>query len=406
MRITLGIFAALLSSLCLVLTSCGNKSSSDTEATPSAKQSRDNWLVSGQIASPSYSKGEVVALGMDGLSYRTAIADNSDFVLELPGNSTYALYFLPVSNIGQQDVVSASEFINGVVGAETQKLTGALLSFEDSPDVGLRDTLRLPKPLNDASATLSLGEIDIKADTIGARAYPTKNPASQLDFDYDGINDASDNDDQNDGLNDKDQNAAERIEVCHFTAKDQGKTESLPLSSLLNHLNHGDVVGPCQQLSNNPGDNAAVAPKSPLPSAPGPTQPNAHGTNPYINQPVNFEGEEGEEGTVEEGKEGDEKEDDADEDKKKKRKKKKDDDDRDEEDENDDEDEGEDNGNADEEDNHEGDEEDNHEGDEDHNDGNRDEDHGDDHDEDRGDANEEDEEEDNADDDNNGNGGR
>jgi hypothetical protein len=241
MRLIL-LYILVLSTLTIV-TSCGPGKSLDRKTIPIS----DDWLVSGTVTSPIYTHGEVLALGMDGMRYRSEIRANNTFGIALPGNSTYAFYFFPPSKIGKEDVVSASEFIDAATSVNTPYNPGALLHFEDSPEIGIRNTLRLPKVL--LNSHLALGEIDIKQD----QAFPTINPATNLDFDSDGINDFADIDDQNDAIPDDDQlNHQEKIEICHVQTQTGYKTNVIPFSHLLHHLNHGDIVGPCPSAINRP----------------------------------------------------------------------------------------------------------------------------------------------------------
>lgn len=191
--------------------------------------SGDDWVVSGKISNYGYSNGEVIAVGLDGGKRRSKIDRNNRFMIHLPGNSTYSLYFLDTNN------------------------TGALLHFEESADIGIRDSLRLPKIT--LSNKLSLGEIDIKED----KAFPTNNPALILDYDNDGIKDFIDFDDQNDRLPDIDQkNNLEHIEICHFSNNKKPAIKNIPLSHLYTHLNHGDNVGPCRFTSSTKKDISAT----------------------------------------------------------------------------------------------------------------------------------------------------
>ncbi len=223
-------------------------------------RSFDNWLVSGQIANGGYDGGEVLALGIDGLRYRSRIAEDQTFAIQLPGNSTYAVYFL-----NQQDVAD-SKSLEGSINAalaSTHKKSGneALLNFEESADIGMRETLRLPKVV--LKNVLQLGQIDIKGD----RAFPTINPSLSLDFDYDGLSDFSDQDDQNDGLFDRDQlNENDRIEICHFNGNDPGKSIAIPLSSLLEHVEDGDSLGPCVARAVKAKAENAAADRAPNPN--------------------------------------------------------------------------------------------------------------------------------------------
>lgn len=262
MRITSSVWLIISAVMSLVATSCGDHKNSDHETKNHVN--KDAWLVTGKLTSSEFSNGEVVALSMDGMRYSTKITSEDNFGIELPGNSTYAIYFLPERNFGKGNALSASEFLDSAVGATTNNhLNQALLYFEDSPN-NLRDTLRLPKVILDH--TLSLGEIDVKHDHDGSKAFPTTNPANRLDFDADGIADWADVDDQNDGRSDAEQRSElERVNICHFTNKDEGTTQSIPLSHLFNHITHGDVVGDCRTAKRpltNETDNAVKTPVS------------------------------------------------------------------------------------------------------------------------------------------------
>lgn len=312
MRITVEKCCKIVSLLGLmVATGCGSPTASELGGPSPVNE--DAWRISGRLTSSDYSNGEIVALGMDGTRYRTAIAEDNSFGIELPGNSTYAVYFLPQSGIGKDDVVSASEFINGAVGTDTNQDHWAVLNFEDSAEIGLRDTLRLPSAI--FNHTLDFGEVDIK----GNKAFPTINPASRLDFDGDGINDSADLDDQNDGLHDADQRLeSERVDICHFTSSGKGSTHNISFSELFSHLNRGDIVGQCKNTQrpsskNDDEDNAAKAPEAPIPTANLPAAPEAKtnqpiGRDPLVNTPVVVEETPDEEADKDkaEGEEGDE----------------------------------------------------------------------------------------------------
>jgi hypothetical protein len=304
MRISPHIFGFIVGLVFVVIAgNCGSpKEESLANKKPASRP--DEWLVSGRIAQQGYASGEVVALGMDGTRYRSKIGQDDSFALQLPHNSTYAVYFLPQLNIEKDDVVSGSEFISGARSSKVNSSDEALLYFEDSPE-GLRDTLRLPKIILDQS--LSLGEIDIKKDGDDLRAFPTNNPAIFLDYDADGINDFADLDDQNDGLSDQAQsNELDRVDICHYTDDDSSSTQSIPLSHLFDHISHGDSIGPCQHKKEPPRDEdfntspAAPGPSTELPApAPAPS--------PLINSPVLIEE------TVDEEGEGENEEDEEDE---------------------------------------------------------------------------------------------
>jgi hypothetical protein len=200
---------------------------------------KDDWAVFGKITKGGYANGQIVAIGMDGNSYVSGIAQNQSFQIELPGNATYAIYFIPASNYQEQE---ASEFVNSVVGTTNTSEAPALLCFEESKEIGIRNTLRLPQIIS--NAYLDLGEIDVKQN----HAFPTKNPALALDFDNDGINDFTDLDDQNDGLSDKQQkDLLERVDICHLNPEGS-KTENVPLEALYGHIKHGDNFGPCVKI--------------------------------------------------------------------------------------------------------------------------------------------------------------
>ncbi len=303
MRMSPHIFGFLVSLVYVVV--AGNCGSPKEEPLAKKTPSRpDEWLVSGRVAQQGYAAGEVVALAMDGTRYRSKIGQDDSFALQLPHNSTYAVYFLPQLNIEKDDVVSGSEFINGARASKVNSSDKALLYFEDSPG-GLRDTLRLPKIIWDQS--LSLGEIDIKKDGDNLRAFPTHNPALFLDYDSDGINDFADLNDQNNGLSDQAQsNELDRVNICHYTDDDSSSTQSIPLSHLFDHISHGDNIGPCQHKKESPRDeDFNTSPAAPGPSTERPTP--APVPSPLINSPVLIEE------TVDEEGEGENEEDEEDE---------------------------------------------------------------------------------------------
>ncbi len=183
------------------------------------QNSANNWLITGRMAEADFALGEIVALALNGTRHHAEITAHESFRLNLPGNNTYALYFLPLPNTKTSTKPGAS----------------ALLTFEESEEVGMRDTLRLPKATNNAN--LDLGAISIKGDF----AYASNNPSLKLDFDNDGINDFQDRDDQNDGLPDTQQNSEiEQISICH-----NSQMLKLSLTTLLTHIDHGDHIGPC-----------------------------------------------------------------------------------------------------------------------------------------------------------------
>lgn len=236
----------------------------------------DDWLVFGAVSTQGFAGGEVVAIGMDGSRYRSTIADDQSFGIELPANSTFAVYFVTPKAQGNQPGVAASEFVNAAIGPRMAKTQVALLTFEESAEIGLRNTLRLPKVMG--KNELDLGEIDIKNQA----AYPTINPATVLDFDNDGLNDFSDTDDQNDGLLDKMQkDMIERVQICHTGSKNGGVSENVPLSGLFEHMEHGDTMGPCKN-GNKPAPTPSSADNKDDSNAPNnlPAAGSPEGTNP------------------------------------------------------------------------------------------------------------------------------
>lgn len=240
----------------VALTSCGSEDERPDRTRQ--KLSRDNWLISGQVANAGFLGGEVLALSLDGMRYRTRIDDDQAFAIQLPGNASYALYFLEGTDSHGDDAVGAVSAHKA--GSE------AILNFEESPDVGIRDTLRLPKVL--LHNTLNLGQIDIK----GGQAFPSTNPALSLDFDNDGINDFADRDDHNDGLSDLDQQReTERIQICHFDDDNRGKTVQVALADLFNHVEDGDSLGPCiASRPESPVDASEKEVEGPAHTAPAP----------------------------------------------------------------------------------------------------------------------------------------
>jgi|HubBroStandDraft_4_1064222.scaffolds.fasta_scaffold312717_2 hypothetical protein len=184
---------------------------------------RDEWLVKGYLVSEAMVNGQILALALDGTRYRTGVDNEMRFGLELPGNATYALYFvMPDYSVGKTDP------------------NFAVLSFENGPDMGESQTLRLPAIVLDAE--LNLGLVDIK----GNYAYPANNPAYLVDFDHDGIPDIADRDDQNDGLSDKKQKAAlEEIAICKPTADKLGQEKNIEFANILPHLAKGARFGRC-----------------------------------------------------------------------------------------------------------------------------------------------------------------
>jgi hypothetical protein len=255
-------FLSLILSLYSFITfhSCGPAAKS---AHQRGKPNSDNWLVTGEIANDGYGGGEVLALALDGMRYRSRVDDSQAFAIQLPGNSSYALYFL--GSREDSELSSAGDDFLGAIAGSHRLHKEALLNFEESPDIGFRNTLRLPKVLFDN--IVSLGKVDIK----DGQAFPTINPSLKLDYDNDGINDFADTDDQNDGLSDLEQKQSiERIEICHFNERNQGKSIMVPLSALYSHVQDGDIVGPCVAKDQHASVDASlketeVAPKSPTP---------------------------------------------------------------------------------------------------------------------------------------------
>lgn len=183
--------------------------------------SRDEWLITGNIADPDFYPKEILALGVNGIRYRTNIQSDLSFALELPGHSLYAFYVIP--------------------DPTKNRAPAAILTFDDGRNMDQSDVLRLPKPTLDA--WLDLGSLDIKR----GKAMPTRNPSRALDFDEDGLADILDPEDQNDGLNDKKQKwQNEKVGICHVE-KENKKFIFVPLSTLLSHLQHGDEVGSCSK---------------------------------------------------------------------------------------------------------------------------------------------------------------
>jgi hypothetical protein len=180
---------------------------------------RDQWLIVGNVGDPDFYPKEILALGVDGVRYRTSIQSDYTFSLELPGNSIYAFYVIP----------------------DPAKNTSpaAILTFDDGRYMDQSDVLRLPKPT--LNPWLDLGSLDIKR----GKAMPTRNPSLMLDFDEDGLVDILDPEDQNDGLNDKRQKwEREKVGICHVEKKNK-KFIFTPLATLLGHLQHGDKIGSC-----------------------------------------------------------------------------------------------------------------------------------------------------------------
>ncbi len=212
----------LLMSCTLIVSACENSSSKISQEKPN-----QDWLVSGRMSTDDFMLGEVVALALDGKKTRTEIKDDQSFSLNLDANTSYAVYFLAAPSINNT-TFSASNFISTAVGPNLQSRPPALLTFEESEEIGMSDTLHLPKasPLS----TLDLGAITIKGDF----AYATNNPSHKLDFDDDGINDSQDPDTRQ-------HSKQEQVALCH-----KGQELTLPLDSLLGHLNHGDKLGDCE----------------------------------------------------------------------------------------------------------------------------------------------------------------
>lgn len=219
MRVSLRFFA--LGTMVAHTIACHNVNNALPSGLP-----RDEWAISGRMGTGGYRQGKILALGIDGTRYSSTIHSDNFFSIQLPGNTTYALHFMAPPQ-GEE----------GTTRANT-----AILTFDSGRDVGKSDTLRLPKPTQ--YPYLDLGIIDIKHKT----AFSTQNPSRQLDADMDGIEDFFDPDDQNDGLSDEDQKfRLELVGICHKEKGKEPKSMRVPLSSLLNHLNHRDSFGPCQK---------------------------------------------------------------------------------------------------------------------------------------------------------------
>src|SRR5690606_33721698 len=80
---------------------------------PHVKGSRDNWILSGRIATRGFTNGHILALGLDGMRYRSRIAQDDSFLIQLPGNSSYAVYFLePISPDKDTETFDVAELTN------------------------------------------------------------------------------------------------------------------------------------------------------------------------------------------------------------------------------------------------------------------------------------------------------
>ena len=253
-------FIIIASAIALLLgIGCGEEDKPDLEVAP--RLLGDNWILTGRVSNVDYAKGEVFALGMDGTRYRSQIARDKNFGLELPGNASYALYFLKPSSFRDKQAVNGSDRVKSVSGPRLMKRSPAILRFEESPDIGIRESLRLPKVIY--SRNLYLGEIDVKNN----EAFATINPATALDFDGDGLNDFTDQDDQNDGLPDYEQEEfLDRIEICHQSSRSNVHTSLVSLPQLFEHIAHGDKMGGCHLHRDEPKANlnrTTTAPKAP-----------------------------------------------------------------------------------------------------------------------------------------------
>lgn len=179
----------------------------------------DKWLIFGQIANEDFKNGQIIAIGPDGSKFKTDIYENNRFGLLLPGLNTYAIYFLPQKNNIKEKYI---------------------LTFEDSPDIGINKTLRLPIAYNGSS--LNLGQIDIN----NGEAFSSQNPSNILDFDQDGQIDYKDLDDQNNNIEDLGEKSnQEQILICHLQEDKERLPMNIDLTILLDHLEHGDFVGDC-----------------------------------------------------------------------------------------------------------------------------------------------------------------
>lgn len=179
----------------------------------------DKWLIFGQIAGEDFKNGQIMAIGPDGSKFKTDFDENNRFGLLLPGLNTYAIYFLPKKNSIKEKYI---------------------LTFEDSPDIGINKTLRLPIAYN--GSYLNLGQIDIN----NGEAFSSQNPSNSLDFDQDGQVDYKDLDDQNNNIEDlSEKSNLEQILICHLQEDKEMLPLIIDLTSLLDHLDHGDFVGDC-----------------------------------------------------------------------------------------------------------------------------------------------------------------
>lgn len=272
-------FIIIASAIALLLgIGCGEEDKPDLEVAP--RLLGDNWILTGRVSNVDYAKGEVFALGMDGTRYRSQIARDKNFGLELPGNATYALYFLKPSSFRDKQAVNGSDRVKSVSGPRLMKRSPAILRFEESPDIGLRESLRLPKVIY--SRNLYLGEIDVKNN----EAFATINPATALDFDGDGLNDFTDQDDQNDGLPDYEQEEfLDRIEICHQSSRSNIHTSLVSLPQLFEHIAHGDKMGGCHLHRDEP--KASLNKTNTAPRAP--RVPEATEVQPEVDETVAHE---------------------------------------------------------------------------------------------------------------------
>lgn len=206
---------------------------------------RDEWLITGRVSSALYGSGRVIALNMDGTRYITNIKEDRSFGIDLPGSSTYVLYFLSGDKNARSKEIDTDIFpptpgLSANISPSFDRPNFAVLSFEDGPDVGESETLRLPEPL--INAFIDLGLVDIK----GKNAYPAHNPSLVLDYDYDGIPDIADLDDQNDNLPDAIQKKKlEEIIICKARRGQKSEELKVPFANLLLHLDNGAALGSC-----------------------------------------------------------------------------------------------------------------------------------------------------------------